>query len=52
MSDAGLLVIGLVILTGVVGVLLPVIPGAMLVAAAIVIWAFEEGTNVAWLTVG
>ncbi len=51
MSDAGLAVIGLVILIGLFGVLVPVIPGALLVLAAITIWALEEGSTAAWVTV-
>ncbi len=50
MSDAGLAVIGLVILIGLFGVLVPVIPGALLVLAAITIWALEEGSTAAWVT--
>lgn len=50
MNDAGLAVVGLVILIGVVGVLVPVIPGALLVLVAIVVWALELGTTAAWLT--
>lgn len=52
MSDAGLAVIGLVIAIGVVGVLLPVVPGALLVLVAIGVWALETGTSTAWVTFG
>ena len=52
MSDPGLAVVALVILVGLVGVLVPVLPGALLVLAAILVWALEMGTTTAWLTLG
>ena len=52
MNDAGLAVVALVILVGLVGVLVPVMPGALLVLAAILVWALEMGTTTAWLTLG
>ena len=48
MTTAGLLIVGLVILAGVVGIVLPVLPGAVLVLAAILVWAFEVGSTTAW----
>lgn len=50
MSDIGLAVVGIVIAIGVGGVLVPVIPGALLVLAAIAAWALELGTASAWVT--
>ncbi len=52
MSDAGLAVIGLVIAIGVVGVLLPLVPGTLLVLVAIGVWALETGTTTSWVTLG
>ncbi|MGI8887373.1 MAG: DUF456 domain-containing protein [Nocardioidaceae bacterium] len=52
MNDAGLILVGLGILVGVVGVVIPVLPGALLVIAAILVWALELGTTVAWMTFG
>ncbi len=52
MNDAGVVMVGLAIVIGVAGVLVPVIPGALLIFAAILIWALELGTTTAWLTLG
>ena len=43
MSDLGLIVVGLAIATGIVGVVVPVLPGALLAWAAIAVWAFVVG---------
>jgi uncharacterized protein YqgC (DUF456 family) len=42
------IVVGLAIAVGLVGVLVPVLPGTLLVAAAIVVWATERGDATAW----
>ena len=39
MSDLGLIVVGLAIATGIVGIVVPVLPGALLAWAAIAVWA-------------
>ena len=39
---------GLVILVGIVGIVLPVLPGLLLIAAALVGWAAYVGGTVAW----
>lgn len=44
----GEVVVGLVILVGLVGVILPILPGVILVLGAIGVWAFVEGTATAW----
>ncbi len=49
MSDAGLVVVGLVIAVGIAGVVVPVLPGAVLAWAAIVVWALAEGDATAWV---
>jgi uncharacterized protein YqgC (DUF456 family) len=41
-------VVALVIAVGLVGVLVPVLPGSLLVAAAVVVWAVEQGDATAW----
>jgi len=41
-------VVALVILVGVVGVVVPVLPGSLLVLGAILVWATEIGTGTAW----
>lgn len=48
MTSSGELLVGLVILAGLVGVVLPVLPGALLVLAAILFWAYQVGTATAW----
>lgn len=48
MSELGLVVVGLAIATGIVGIVVPVLPGALLVWAAIVVWALAVGSATAW----
>ncbi len=48
MSLAGEVLVGLVIAVGVLGVVVPVLPGELLVAAAVTVWATETGGAVAW----
>lgn len=48
MSSTGLLLVGLVILAGLVGVVLPVLPGAILVLGAILVWAYDVGSATSW----
>src|SRR5690242_1881235 len=43
------LLLGLVIAVGVVGVLLPVLPGTALVATAVLVWAIQGGTTGFWV---
>lgn len=42
------LAIGAAIAIGIVGILVPVLPGSVLVVAAILVWALEIGTSTAW----
>lgn len=42
------LLVGLAILVGLFGTIVPVLPGALLVAAAILVWAFLTGGATAW----
>jgi uncharacterized protein YqgC (DUF456 family) len=51
-SDLGLIVVGLAIGTGIVGVVVPVLPGALLAWAAIAVWAFVVGGVTAWTVLG
>lgn len=48
MSDLGVVAVGLAISTGLVGVVVPVLPGALLVWAAIAVWALVVGSTTAW----
>ena len=41
-------VVGLTIAVGLVGILFPVLPGSLLILAAIGVWAFQIGTGTAY----
>lgn len=43
--------VGIVILIGLAGIIVPVLPGSILVLGAIVAWALEVGGTTAWLVV-
>lgn len=49
MSTTGTVLVGVVILVGLVGVVVPVLPGLLLVWAAVLVWALVEGTTGAWV---
>lgn len=49
MSDTGLVLVGLAIVVGLVGVVVPILPGALLAWAAIVVWAVAVGSATAWV---
>jgi uncharacterized protein YqgC (DUF456 family) len=51
-SDLGLIVVGLAIATGIVGIVVPVLPGALLAWAAIAVWALVVGGATAWAVLG
>ena len=40
--------VALVILVGLVGVLVPILPGLVLVLAAVLVWAVDEGSGTGW----
>jgi uncharacterized protein len=48
MSDLGVVVVGLAIAVGIVGVVVPVLPGALLAWGAIALWAIATGSATAW----
>lgn len=52
MSVWGEIVVGLVILIGLVGIVVPILPGVILIFAAIAVWAFLTGGTVAWVVLG
>lgn len=52
MDPSGEVIVGIVILVGLAGILIPVLPGLMLEVAAILFWAFVEGGVVAWVAAG
>ena len=48
MDAIGEVIIGIVILVGLAGILIPVLPGLILEVAAVVLWAGVTGGGVAW----
>lgn len=48
-TTLGLILIALAIAVGIVGIVLPVLPGVLLCWAAVLVWAIFEGTGAAWL---
>lgn len=46
------LLVGLAIVVGIVGVVVPVLPGSLLVWAAIAVWALQAGTGTGWILLG
>ena len=47
-TPLGELLVGVVLVAGLVGVVVQVLPGALLVLGAVLVWAVIEGTGVAW----
>ena len=52
MSELGLFLVGLAIVVGIVGVVVPVLPGGLLVWAAIVVWALKVQELAGWAVLG
>lgn len=52
MSGGGLILVALAIAVGLAGIIVPLLPGTLLVWAAIAVWAVLEGTTVSWLVLG
>lgn len=52
MSAEGELLVGLCILIGIVGIIVPILPGSILILAAIGFWAWMVGTGTSWLVFG
>jgi uncharacterized protein YqgC (DUF456 family) len=52
MGVAGTLLVALAIAVGLVGILVPVLPGMLLVYAAILVWAVVEHSVASWVTLG
>jgi len=42
------LLVGLAVLVGVVGVLVPVLPGSVLILVAVLVWAVQDCSSTAW----
>lgn len=52
MSTGGIVLVALAILVGLIGIVVPILPGALLVGAAILVWAVIENNPTAWVTFG
>ena len=52
MTTGGLILVAVAIAIGLVGVLVPLLPGTLLVYAAIAVWAFVEQNTVGWVVLG
>lgn len=52
MSVWGEVLVGLAILIGLVGIVVPILPGTILIFAAIAVWAFVTGGATAWTVFG
>ncbi|HEX8863977.1 MAG TPA: DUF456 domain-containing protein [Actinomycetes bacterium] len=49
MDTTGVVLVGIAILVGLVGVVVPALPGLLLVWGAVLVWALVEGTVAAWV---
>lgn len=52
MSTGGIVLVALAIAVGIVGIVVPLLPGTLLVLAAIAVWAIIENNVTAWVTLG
>lgn len=52
MQTWGLVLVALAIAIGLVGVVVPVLPGLLLVWAAVAVWSFVEGGTASWVLLG
>jgi uncharacterized protein len=48
MDTTGVVLVGIAILVGLVGVVVPAVPGLLLVWGAVLVWALVERTTAAW----
>ncbi len=52
MSTVGIVLVAVAIAVGLIGILVPLLPGSVLVFAAIAVWACYERTTAAWVALG
>ncbi|CAN5247844.1 DUF456 domain-containing protein [soil metagenome] len=52
MDTVGVVLVALAIAVGLAGIVIPILPGGLLVFGAIAVWAFIESTTVGWVTLG
>ena len=48
MVETAEVVVGIVVLVGLAGILVPVLPGSILIGGAVLFWAVQEGSGRAW----
>jgi uncharacterized protein YqgC (DUF456 family) len=51
-STGGIILVALAIAVGIIGIVVPLLPGTLLVFAAIAVWAVFENNVAAWVTLG
>ena len=52
MSTGGIILVALAIAVGIIGIVVPLLPGTLLVFAAIAVWAVVENNVTGWVTLG
>lgn len=52
MGTGGIVLVALAIAVGIIGIVVPLLPGTLLVLAAIAVWAVMENNVTAWVTFG
>ena len=52
MGTAGIIGVALAIAVGIIGIVVPLLPGTLLVFAAIAVWAVVENNVAGWVTLG
>ncbi len=52
MTTGGLILVAIAIAVGLAGILFPLLPGTLLIWAAIAVWAYLEHTTVSWVVLG
>ena len=52
MGTGGIILVALAIAIGLAGIIVPILPGGLLVFGAIAVWAIVERTTVSWVTLG
>ena len=52
MNTGGIILVALAIAVGIIGIVVPLLPGTLLVLAAIAVWAVMENNLTGWVTLG
>lgn len=52
MSTGGIVLVAVAIAVGLIGIVVPLVPGILLVLGAIAVWAIVENNVTAWVTLG